>query len=107
VASIRRRASDLAVDGPSGRSFEFAMNLAFALDVAESVFRSAAMRTESRGAHARTDYTATDADWQRNIRVRRDSVGAMRLDTTPVSEPSDEVQAALDAGFELDYHQLE
>jgi succinate dehydrogenase / fumarate reductase flavoprotein subunit len=107
VASIRRRASDLAVEEPSSRSFEFAMNLAFALDVAESVFRSAAMRTESRGAHARTDYTATDADWQRNIRVRRDSVGAMRLDTTPVSEPSDEVQAALDAGFELDYHQLE
>ena len=107
VASIRRRASDLAVDGPSSRSFEFAMNIAFALDVAESVLRGAVMRTESRGAHARTDYPATDADWQRNIRVRRDSVGAMRLDTTPVSEPSDEVQAALDAGFELDYHQLE
>jgi succinate dehydrogenase / fumarate reductase flavoprotein subunit len=107
VASVRRRASDLAVDGPSSRSFEYAMNLAFALDVAESVFRSAAMRTESRGAHARTDHTGTDADWQRNIRVRRDGVGAMRLATTPVSEPSDEVQAALDAGFELDYHQLE
>jgi succinate dehydrogenase / fumarate reductase flavoprotein subunit len=107
VASIRRRASDLAVDGPSSRSFEFAMNLAFALDVAESVFRGAAMRTESRGAHARTDYTATDPDWQQNIRVRRDSVGAMRVETTSVSEPSDEVQAALDAGFELDYHQLE
>jgi succinate dehydrogenase / fumarate reductase flavoprotein subunit len=107
VTSIRHRASDLAVDRPSSRSFEFAMNLAFALDVAESVLRGAAMRTESRGAHARTDYTATDTDWRRNIRVHRDSVGAMRLDTTPVSEPSDEVQAALDAGFELDYHQLE
>jgi succinate dehydrogenase / fumarate reductase flavoprotein subunit len=31
----------------------------------------------------------------------------MRLDTAPVPEPSDAVQAALDAGFELDYHQLE
>jgi succinate dehydrogenase / fumarate reductase flavoprotein subunit len=107
LASIRRRASDLAVDGPTSRSFEFAMNLAFALDVAEAILRGAAMRTESRGAHARTDYPDRDEDWQRNIRVRRDAVGAMRLETTPVAAPGDDVQAALDAGYELDYHQLE
>ncbi|WP_152042455.1 L-aspartate oxidase [Salinigranum salinum] len=107
LAAIRRRASDLAVDGPTSRSFEFVMNLAFALDVAEALLRGAAMRTESRGAHARTDYPDRDEDWQRNIRMTRDAVGAMRLETTPVAAPSDDVQAALDAGYELDYHQLE
>jgi succinate dehydrogenase / fumarate reductase flavoprotein subunit len=31
----------------------------------------------------------------------------MRLGSTPVDDPSEAVQAALDAGYELDYHQLE
>ncbi len=107
LASVRSRAADLDVGGPTTRSFEFAMNLGFALDVAEAVLRGARRRTESRGAHARTDYPDLDETWQRNIVVSRDSVGGMRLTTEPVGEPSDEVQDALDAGFELDYHQLE
>ena len=107
VADIRERASDLAVDGPTSRSFEFAMNLGFALDVAEAILRAARMRTESRGAHARTDHEATRAVWRRTVVVARDSVGAMGLSTAPVGEPSDAVQAAVDAGHELDYHQLE
>jgi hypothetical protein len=64
-------------------------------------------RTESRGAHFRTDYPETDPEWRRNILLRQDSVGADHLSTEPVGTPSDEVQAALDAGYELDYHQLE
>jgi succinate dehydrogenase / fumarate reductase flavoprotein subunit len=107
VRAIRRRAADLSVGGLTSRSFEFAMNLTFALDVAEAILRGAAMRTESRGAHARTDYPDEHDEWQRNIVVSRGSLGSMRLDTAPVPEPSDAVQAALDAGFELDYHQLE
>jgi succinate dehydrogenase / fumarate reductase flavoprotein subunit len=107
LASIRRRASDLDVGDPTSRSFEFAMNLGFALDVAEAVLRGATMRTESRGAHARTDYPDVDDTWRRNVVVSRDSVGGMHLTTRTVDEPSEEVQAALDAGFELDYHQLE
>ena len=107
LAVLRERASDLAVGGPTSRSFEFALNLGFALDVAEAVLRGALRRTESRGAHARTDYPEQDPDLRENIVARRDSVGGMRLDTRPVGDPSDEVQAALDAGYELDYHQLE
>ncbi|WP_136592062.1 L-aspartate oxidase [Salinigranum halophilum] len=107
VRAIRRRAADLSVGGLTSRSFEFAMNLTFALDVAEAILRGAAMRTESRGAHARTDSPDEHDEWQRNIVVSRGSLGSMRLDTAPVPEPSDAVQAALDAGFELDYHQLE
>ncbi|WP_372911693.1 L-aspartate oxidase [Salinigranum sp.] len=107
LASIRRRASDLDVGDPTSRSFEFAMNLGFALDVAEAVLRGATLRTESRGAHARTDYPDDDEAWRRNVVVSRDSVGGMHLTTRAVDEPSEEVQVALDAGFELDYHQLE
>jgi succinate dehydrogenase / fumarate reductase flavoprotein subunit len=107
LAVLRERASDLAVGGRTSRSFEFALNLGFALDVAEAVLRGALRRTESRGAHARTDYPEQDPDLRRNVVARRDSVGGMRLDTRPVGDPSEAVQAALDAGYELDYHQLE
>jgi succinate dehydrogenase / fumarate reductase flavoprotein subunit len=75
--------------------------------VADAILRGARERTESRGAHYRTDHPDTDPDWRRNVRYRRDSVGAGRLSTTPVGTPSEAVQAALDAGHELDYHQLE
>jgi succinate dehydrogenase / fumarate reductase flavoprotein subunit len=107
LAALRERATDLAVDGPTSRSFAFAVNLGFALTVAEGVLRSAAVRTESRGAHFRTDYPERDPDWRRNVVVARDSVGGMRLTTTAVGDSSPAVQAALDAGYELNYHQLE
>jgi succinate dehydrogenase / fumarate reductase flavoprotein subunit len=107
LAVLRERASDLAVGGPTSRSFEFALNLGFALDVAEAILRGALRRTESRGAHARTDYPEQDPDLRENVVARRDTVGGMRLDTRPIGAPSEAVQAALDAGYELDYHQLE
>jgi succinate dehydrogenase / fumarate reductase flavoprotein subunit len=107
LSTLRARASDLAVGERTARSFEFAMNLGFALDVAEGILRGAAVRTESRGAHARTDHPESDPEWRRTVVIDRDAVGGMRLDTAPVDEPSEAVRAALDAGYELDYHQLE
>jgi succinate dehydrogenase / fumarate reductase flavoprotein subunit len=107
LSELRAAASDLSVGGPRSRSFEFAVNLGFALDVAEGVLRAAAARTESRGAHARTDSPETDPEWRRNVVLERDDVGAMRLTTAPVGDPSEPVRAALDAGYELNYHQLE
>jgi len=75
--------------------------------VAEAVLRAAHERTESRGAHHRPDHPDTDPDWRRNVVVERGTFGTMALSTTPVDEPSAAVRAALDAGYELDYHQLE
>ncbi len=104
---IREAAGDPSVGGTTSRSFEFALDLGFALVVSEAILRGALERTESRGAHHRTDYPTIDPNWRRNIVVERDSVGGMRLTSTPVGSPSSAVQEALDANYELDYHQLE
>jgi succinate dehydrogenase / fumarate reductase flavoprotein subunit len=104
---LRERAADLAVGDRTSRSFEFAVDLGFALTVAEAVLRAALEREESRGAHFRTDFPETEADWRRNLVVERDPVGAMRLRSRTPGEPSAAVREALAAGHELDYHQLE
>jgi succinate dehydrogenase / fumarate reductase flavoprotein subunit len=107
LTALRGRAVDLDVGDRTSRSFEFALNLQFGLLVAEAILRSAHERTESRGAHHRPDYPDTDSDWRRNVVVERGTLGTMVLPTTPVDEPSAAVRDALDAGYELDYHQLE
>ena len=105
--AVRTRAADLAVGDRRSRSYEFALNLGFALIVADGILRSARERTESRGAHFRTDHPDTDEGWRRNVLLGLDSVGSPHLSTEPVGTPSDPVKAALDVGYELDYHQLE
>jgi succinate dehydrogenase / fumarate reductase flavoprotein subunit len=107
VDDLRSKASDLDLGPRTGRAFEFALDLGFALVVAEGILRGAAERTESRGAHFRTDYPETDDRWRRNVELRRDSVGGMQLTTSTPGNPGEAVGAALDADYELDYHQLE
>ena len=105
--AIRARTADLRVEGDrTGLSFEFAVDLAFSLPVAEALLRSALERTESRGAHHRTDYPETDADWRRNLLVSETPTG-LSLRRRGVAEPTPEVQDAVDTGYELDYHHLE
>ena len=105
--TLRDRVSDLDVGPITSDSFEFAVDLGFMLTTAEAVLRGALERTESRGAHYRTDYPDTDPDWRRNIYYERADVGGMSTRTETVGTPSETVQAALDEGHELDYHQLE
>ncbi|MBX0323930.1 FAD-dependent oxidoreductase [Halomicroarcula sp. F13] len=104
---IRERTADLRVDGDrTGRAFEFAVDLSFSLTLAEALLLSALEREESRGAHYRTDFPETDPDWRRNVLVGADDTG-LSLWTRGVGDPSEAVQRALDAGYELDYHHLE
>lgn len=42
------------------------------LDIGRSILTGAAMRTESRGGHYRTDFPATAPDWQVHTLVRGD-----------------------------------
>ncbi len=104
---LRWKAADLDVGPVTSPSFEFAVDVGFMLTAAEAVLRGALARTESRGAHYRTDHAETDPDWQRNIYFERADLGGMTGHTEPVSTPSQAVQDALDEGHELDYHQLE
>jgi succinate dehydrogenase / fumarate reductase flavoprotein subunit len=107
VADLRERARHLGVAGDrTGRAFEFAVDLDFMLTLADAVLGAAARRTESRGAHYRTDYPDRDPDWRRNVLVTL-ADGELQLSTRTPGTPSDAVQRALDEGHELDYHHLE
>ena len=107
LEAVREKSSDVRIGEITDRSFEFAVDLDFMLTTAETVLRGALERTESRGAHYRTDHPDTDPDWRRNVCFERADIGETRPYTVPVGEPGDDVRSALDAGHELDYHQLE
>lgn len=107
LESLRERTADIRVDGDlTSRSFEFAVDLSFSLTVAEAMFRAALERTESRGAHYRTDHPDTDPDWRVNL-VLSVEEGELSIRRRGVGEPSEPVQEALEEGYELDYHHLE
>jgi len=107
LADVRDRAADMRVGPVTGESFELAVDVGFMLVAAEAVLRGALERDESRGAHYRTDHPDVEPDWRRNVYFDAADVGGMTLRTEPVDAPSEAVQAALDEGHELDYHQLE
>ena len=105
--TVRQQASDMDTGSLTSESFEFAVDVGFMLTAAEAVLRGAKQRAESRGAHYRTDHPEVDETWQHNIYYEQADVGGMTTHTEPVGTPSEAVQAALDEGHELDYHQLE
>jgi len=107
LAELKERAADLDAGERTSREFEYAVDLGYTLTIAEAVLRGAFEREESRGAHYRTDFDETSEAWRRNILYERGAGSEMTLTTRRPGEPSEAVQEALDAGYELDYHQLE
>jgi succinate dehydrogenase/fumarate reductase flavoprotein subunit len=83
IASLRE-----ALDGAGAadsRELVKLLELDYMLTTAETVCRAALMRTESRGAHYRSDYPQEDnREWLRNIFVRRRE-GRMELSTRQVA----------------------
>jgi succinate dehydrogenase / fumarate reductase, flavoprotein subunit len=68
---FRKRYQTIAV-GDKGRVFNqaltFSLELGYLLDCGEAIIRSAIVRTESRGAHTRTDFPErNDAEWLKHI----------------------------------------
>lgn len=97
LAEIRGHADETAT---GAGDLAAALDLRSMLLTAEATVQSALLRQESRGAHQRTDFPATDPDWQRTIVVRQEQVGGaqsgLRLTTAALPEPSPELAQALD-----------
>jgi succinate dehydrogenase / fumarate reductase flavoprotein subunit len=99
LADLRRRWETVRASG--GRVYNPGWNLVFELGnlltISEAIARSALQRTESRGAHSRLDYPATDdARWGGlNGVVCRASDGTMSVSTIPLPRMTDELRALL------------
>ncbi|MQG66224.1 MAG: FAD-dependent oxidoreductase [SAR202 cluster bacterium] len=83
IESVKKRAEDVYV-ADKGSTFNtnllFTLELGFMLECAESIAVSAATRTESRGAHTRTDLPdRDDANWLKHILVSQDEDGGQEL----------------------------
>ena len=89
LRNLQERYRDLQLDDHS-RTFntelESALELGFMLDVAESMVQCALHRTESRGAHQRTDYPARDDEkFLAHSLVYRNPDGSTRVEYKPVA----------------------
>ena len=83
IESVKKRAEDVYV-ADKGSIFNtnllFTLELGFMLECAESIAVSAATRTESRGAHTRTDLPdRDDENWLKHILVSQDEDGGHEL----------------------------
>ena len=89
LRELQERYRDIQLDDRS-RTFntelESALELGFMLDVAVSMIECALHRTESRGAHQRTDYPARDdGTFLAHSLVFRNSDGSSRVEYQPVT----------------------
>jgi len=83
IRSIEGRTADVRVQNYRQLITYFELN--HLLLVSEMVCRAALLRTESRGAHYRSDYpTEDDENWLKNIVIVKQN-STMRLESVPVS----------------------
>ena len=82
---LKSRSEHVVISGPaaSNPSWNEWLNLVNLLVNAEMVACSAALRTESRGAHYRLDYPASDPAWLKNIHLIP-AGGEMKFHVEPV-----------------------
>ena len=83
IESVKKRAEDVYI-ADKGNIFNtnllFTLELGFMLECAESIAVSAADRTESRGAHTRTDLPdRDDVNWLKHILVSQNDAGGHEL----------------------------
>ncbi len=91
IGSIKRRYKNVSVGG--GRKYNHGLlgclELSNMLVACEAIAKSAIMRKESRGAHARTDFKKKSRKWRVNILCGLKSPGSMRISTSPVPKIPD------------------
>ncbi|MDR7520614.1 MAG: FAD-binding protein [Armatimonadota bacterium] len=86
IRALRHQAAEMRTPPAASPTFGLlrALETEAMVELAEVIVESALLRTESRGAHYRTDYPAADnANWLRNIVARRTPEGPS-LTTVPV-----------------------
>ncbi len=86
ISELRQRVEQVGVE--SGLRYNLQLLTAVELEnmllVAEMIARSALLRTESRGAHYRSDYPEEDPRWVKNIVVSRADGGMLLRTADPV-----------------------
>jgi succinate dehydrogenase / fumarate reductase flavoprotein subunit len=94
IAVLRERSTRVRADGD--QSFNPGWDLVFELDnmldASEAVTRAALLRTESRGAHSRLDFPATDPDWGTVNCVVRQGPSGMEVTTSPTIPMASELR---------------
>jgi succinate dehydrogenase / fumarate reductase flavoprotein subunit len=101
IAELRERAKSASV--PGGKAYNpgwhLAMDLKSLLTVSEAIARAALTRTESRGAHTRDDYQATDPEWGKwNLSVTQTVDGTLNIEKTPLPEMPAELATLFEEG---------
>jgi fumarate reductase flavoprotein subunit len=89
LQELRDRVEHVGLDDHS-RTFNTervaAVELSFMLDVADAIIHSALSRTESRGAHQRTDFPLRDDErFLEHTLIYRQPDGSSRIEYTPVT----------------------
>lgn len=92
LAALRQRYAQVHIDDVGdvwNTDFVEAVELGFLLDAAEAIVESARARTESRGAHHRTDHPTRDDDrWLHHTLAYLEPDGGIRLAERPVERGS-------------------
>ncbi len=73
IARLRREALELSAENVG--ELQSCLEIQDMLKTAQAIIVSALERTESRGAHYRSDYPQMDPAWEKNIYIRRDEQG--------------------------------
>ncbi len=89
LQELQERFKNVRVDdhsGPFNTELTAALELSFMLDIAETIVQCALHRTESRGAHQRTDFPSRDDEnFLAHSLVFRNEDGSSRQDYLPVT----------------------
>jgi len=107
IKNLQKASNELMeINNPATDRFDRAIELKFALPVAEAIVRSGLKRTESRGAHYRSDYPEKKKEWKLNV-VLSGSPANQKLETEKTGTISGPIKQTLEEGYELEYHHLE
>lgn len=95
VREIKQRARRLTIEGNRqyNPGWHLAMDLRNMALVSEAIAKAALERAESRGAHTRDDYPATDDEWGKINLVCRESAGDIEIHKQPLPEMPEELRS--------------